>query len=171
MELSPEVIQGILYLIIIVAIVVFLVKKAVKIAILLCVALLIFNIGFRFTGEDVDKTFNLGEYVETETANKITSFFDDFESKREEYGIVDTDKVYNKMTDTIEKGYYIVVDGLGKIDINKFAKTLAENIYDAGLKDIDFEELVTQIEQELNVSTEEATEIAKQVEAEYQSQK
>lgn len=171
MTVSPELIQGVIYIIIIVSIVIFLIKKAVSVAILLCAVLLLFNIGFRFDGTDMNNTFNFGEYVDSDTANMITNFFDDFDKKRDEYGIVDADKVYDKMTDSIEKGYYIIVEGLGKVDINKFAKTLAENIYEAGIKDIDFNELVGQIQEQLQVSPEEAIEIAKRVQAEYEAKR
>lgn len=167
MNISPELIQTIIYVIIIVGIVVFLVKKAISIAICLAAILLIFNIGFKFDGADMMEKLQINEYVEEDTAQKISDFFDDFESKRQEYGIVDADKVYDKMTDTIEKGYYIVVEGLGKVDIDKFAKTLATNIYDAGLKNIDFNELVTEIMEQLNVSKEEAEDIAQKVQEEY----
>ena len=37
----------------------------------------------------------------------------------------------------------------------EFAKTLAENIYEAGLKNIDFNELVTEIQDQLNINQEE----------------
>ena len=167
MNISPELIQTIIYVIIIIGIVVFLVKKAISIAICLAAILLIFNIGFKFDGADMMEKLQINEYVEEDTAQKISDFFDDFESKRQEYGIVDADKVYDKMTDTIEKGYYIVVEGLGKVDIDKFAKTLATNIYDAGLKNIDFNELVTEIMEQLNVSKEEAEDIAQKVQEEY----
>ena len=109
----------------------------------------------------------INDYFEQDTAQRISDFFDDFEAKREEFGIVDADAVYDKMTDTIEQGYYIVVEGLGKVDIDKFAKTLAENIYDAGLKNIDFNELVNEIKEQLSVSEEEATKIAQKVQEEY----
>ena len=167
MNISPELIQTIIYVIIIIGIVVFLVKKAISIAICLAAILLIFNIGFKFDGADMMEKLQINDYVEEDTAQKISDFFDDFESKRQEYGIVDADKVYDKMTDTIEKGYYIVVEGLGKVDIDKFAKTLATNIYDAGLKNIDFNELVTEIMEQLNVSKEEAEDIAQKVQEEY----
>ena len=165
MEITPELIQTVIYVVIIVSIVVFLVKKAVKLAVCLAAVLLIFNIGYQFDGSDMKEKLQINDYVDSETATKISDFFDDFDSKREEYGIVDTDKVYDKMTETIEKGYYIV--GLGKIDIDKFAKTLAQNIYDAGLKDIDFDELIKEIQEQLNVSKEEAEKIANKVQEEY----
>ena len=169
MEITPELIQAVLYIVIIISIVVFLVKKAVKLALCLAAVLLIFNIGYQFDGSDMKEKLQINDYVDSETATKISDFFDDFDSKREEYGIVDTDKVYDKMTETIEKGYYIVVDGLGKIDIDKFAKTLAQNIYDAGLKDIDFDELIKEIQKQLNVSKEEAEKIAIKVQEEYKN--
>jgi hypothetical protein len=168
-NISPELIQTILYVVIIVSIVIFLVKKAVKIAVCLAAVLLIFNIGFKFTGTDMVEKLQINEYVDQETAQNISDFFDDFENKREEFGIVDADKVYDKMTETIEKGYYIVVEGLGKVDIDKFAKTLAANIYDAGLKDIDFNELVSQIQEQLGVSIEDAKKIAEKVQTEYKN--
>ena len=73
-----------------------------------------------------------------------------------QYADYSYDKVYDKMTESIEKGYYIVVEGLGKVDVDKFAKTLASNIYEAGLKNIDFNELVAEIQEQLKVSEEEA---------------
>jgi len=167
MNISPELIQTILYVIIIVSIVIFLIKKAITIAVCLAAILLIFNIGFKYDGTDVMNNLQINEYVDQDTAQKISDFFDDFEKKREEYGIVDADKVYDKMTESIEKGYYIVVEGLGKVDIDKFAKTLATNIYEAGLKDIDFNELVAEIQEQLKVSEEEAKDIAQKVQEEY----
>lgn len=169
MEISPELIKGVVYLVIIAAIVIFIVKKAISIAVCLGAALLIFNIGFRFDGADLKDKLQIGDYLEPEAATQLSDFFDDFAKKREEYGIVDADEVYDKMTEGIEKGYYIIVEGLGKVDINKFAKTLADNIYEAGLKDIDFEELVKEIQEQLKVSEEEAEEIAHKVQEEYNS--
>ena len=167
MNISPELIQTIIYVVIIIAIVVFLVKKAISIAVCLGAILLIFNIGFKYDGADMINKLQINEYFDKETTQQISDFFNDFESKREEFGIVDADKVYDKMTETIEKGYYIVVEGLGKVDIDKFAKTLASNIYEAGLKNIDFDELVTEIMEQLNITKEEATEIAQKVQEEY----
>lgn len=169
MDISPELIQTIIYAVIIISIVIFLVKKAVKIAVCLAAVLLIFNIGFKFDGTDMIEKLQINEYVDQDTAQNISDFFNDFDKKREEYGIVDANKVYDQMTETIEKGYYIVVEGLGKIDINKFAKTLATNIYEAGLKDIDFNELVKQIQEQLGVSIEEAKQIAEKVQTEYKN--
>lgn len=167
MDISPELIKTIIYVIVIISIVVFLIKKAISIAVCLAAVLLIFNIGFKFDGADMVNKLQINDYFEQDTAQRISDFFDDFEAKREEFGIVDADAVYDKMTDTIEQGYYIVVEGLGKVDIDKFAKTLAENIYDAGLKNIDFNELVNEIKEQLNVSEEEATKIAQKVQEEY----
>lgn len=169
MDISPELIKTIIYVIVIISIVVFLIKKAISIAVCLAAILLIFNIGFKYDGSDMVNKLQINDYFEQETAQRISDFFDDFESKREEFGVVDEDAVYDKMTETIEKGYYIVVEGLGKIDVDKFAKTLAENIYDAGLKNIDFDELVTEIMEQLNISKEEATKIAEKVQEEYDS--
>lgn len=169
MDISPELIKTIIYVIVIISIVVFLIKKAISIAVCLAAVLLIFNIGFKYDGSDMVNKLQINDYFEQETAQRISDFFDDFESKREEFGVVDEDAVYDKMTETIEKGYYIVVEGLGKIDVDKFAKTLAENIYDAGLKNIDFDELVTEIMEQLNISKEEATKIAEKVQEEYNS--
>lgn len=168
MTITPELIQYVIYIIIIIAIVVFIVKKAVAIAITLGVILLIFNIGFRYDGSDMMNKLGLEKYLKPETATTVSTFFDDFSKKREEYGIVDADKVYEGMTNAIETGYYIVVEGLGKIDVNKFAKTLANNIYEAGLKDVDFNQLVKEIQKQLDVSPEQATQIAQEVQKEYQ---
>lgn len=169
MDISPELIQYIIYIIIIISIIVFIVKKAVSVALTLFAILLIFNIGFRFTGSDMVDKLKINDYFEPEAATSITEFFDDFAQKREQYGIIDSDKVYDGITDAIEKGYYIVVDGLGKVDVDKFAKTLASNIYEAGLKNIDFDELVKEIQEQLNVTPEQAVEIAQEVQSQYQT--
>ena len=169
MNISPELIKGIIYIVIIIAIVIFLVKKAIGIAVCLGVMLLLFNIGYRFDGAEMQNHFQIDQYFDQETSQQIISFFDDFEQKREEFGIVDEDAVYDSMTDAIETGYYMVIDGLGKVDINKFAETLADNIYEAGLKDIDFNELVTLIMNELGISKEDAEKIALEVQENLQN--
>jgi len=168
MTITPDLIQYIIYIIIIVSIIIFIVKKAVAVAITLGIILLLFNIGFRFNGTDVMDKLGLDKYLKPQASTTISSFFDDFAQKRDQYGIVDADKVYNEMTNAIDTGYYIIVDGLGKVDVNKFAKTLAKNIYDAGLKNIDFNQLVAEIQKQLKVTPAEATTIAQQVQADYQ---
>lgn len=150
MDINPELIKSIIYIIIIIAIVLFLVKKAVKLAVAVFAIFLLFNVGFIMTGQDINETFKLDEVLDKEASTAIQSFFDDFDKKREEFGIVDAKKVEEKMKEGIEKGTQIIIKGIGSVDIDAFAKNLSEKIYQVGAENINMDELSEEIKKQLD---------------------
>lgn len=150
MEFNPELIKTVIYIAILVGLFVFIIKKAIKVALSLVLILAVFHIGFVMDGKDVIDTFKLNEIMDQENASKITAFFDDFDKKRKEFGIVETEKVEEKMKESISKGTAIFVQGLGQIDINAFAKNLSEKIYEVGAENINIDELSQEIQKQLD---------------------
>lgn len=155
MDINPELIKSIIYIIIIIAIVLFLIKKAIKVAVSIFVIFLLFNVGFIMTGQDINETFKLDEVLDKDASTTIQSFFDDFDKKREEFGIVDAKKVEEKMKEGIEKGTEIIIKGLGSVDIDAFAKNLSEKIYEIGAENINMDELSNEIKKQLDGISEE----------------
>ena len=154
--MSPELIQGIISFIIVVMIVVFLVKKAIALALSIAAILVLFNVAFLWNGDILNEKLGLENYLEPATATTVTDFFNDFAEKRDEFGVlVDSQAVYDKMTETLEDGATILIKGLGQVDIGKFADTMAEKIYEVGSENIDWDELKNEIKTQLDGITEE----------------
>lgn len=148
--MSPELIKQILSVIICIAIVVFIAKKAIRAAIVIGVALFLFQVAFVWNGDTINEKLKLKEHLNPEAAAKVEDFFKDFAQKRDEYGvIVDSEEVYNSMVDGVKAGTEIIVDGLGKINIKKFSDVLAEEIYNAGSENIDWDALKEEISKQL----------------------
>lgn len=167
MNITPELIKAILAIVIVIAIVIFIVKRCIRLAICLGIIFLLFNIIFRYDGNDIRQKFKIDEYMKPETASKVTDFFNDFSNKRDQYAVIDEDKVYDEMKNGASTGEKIVIKGMENFDIDKFAHNLADKIYDAGIKEIDFNQLVSDIQKNLNVSQDDAVKIANEVMKDY----
>lgn len=140
----------ILVVIAIICVLVFLVKKAVGLAIGIIAILLIFQIGFRLTGQDVQG--NADKYLEPDAANAITSFFDDFAKRRDENGVVDTDKVYDSLIDATGKVVDVAKTVITPENIGKMADGIGNALRNAGVKDISVEELATIVGEKLELA-------------------
>lgn len=142
-------IQVLVTIALVILIVVFLFKKAIKLAIAIGAILILFNVGFMMNGAEVRNFFNLDNFLSQEQANAVEDAFDDFDSKREEYGVIDPDKVYDGMTDAIATGTSILIEGIGRVDIVAFSETVAEKLINAGAENVDREELENSIRNQL----------------------
>ena len=134
----------------VILIVVFLFKKFVALAIAVGAILILFNVGFIMNGAEIRDFFQLDDYLEQEQADAVENAFNDFDSKREEYGVIDPDKVYDGMTDAIANGTAILIEGIGRIDIVKFATAVSDKILAAGAENVDLEELESTIKEQLS---------------------
>lgn len=149
--MSAELIQGIISIIIIIAIVIFLVKKAFALVLCIAAILVLFNVAFIWNGDAINEKLGLSEYLKPEAVTTVTNFFDDFATKRDEFGVlVDAPAVYDKMTEVIDDGAQIIINGIGQIDIGKFADTMAEKIYNMGLDKIDWDAIKNEIQKQLD---------------------
>lgn len=137
----------VLSIIAIICIIVFLVKKAVGLAIGIIAILLIFQIGFRFTGQDIKD--NADKYLEPDAANAVTAFFDDFAKRREENGVVDTEGVYDSLIDATGKVINVAKDVITPENIGKMADGIGNALRSAGVQDISMEELANIIGEKL----------------------
>jgi hypothetical protein len=129
--------------------VVFIFKKAVKLAVAVGCILLLFNVGFMMNGTELRSFFNLDDYVSTEDAEYVENAFNDFDKKREEYGVIDPDQVYDGMLDAVAKGTSILIEGIGRVDIVKFASTVSDRLLNAGVTEVNREELEETIRNQL----------------------
>ncbi len=148
--MTLENIQVIVTIALVILIVTFLFKKAIKLAIAVGAILILFNVGFMMNGAEVRSFFNLDNFLDQEQADAVENAFNDFDSKREEYGVIDPDKVYDGMTDAIAKGTSILIEGIGRVDIVAFSETVAEKLVAAGAENVDREELEASIRKQLN---------------------
>ena len=97
----------------------------------------------------------MDDWLSKEQADTVEGFFNDFASKREEYGIVDAEAIYDDMLTGIKKGTVIVINGLGAIDIPAFADTVAQKIIEMGTGNVDWGQLNDQLKEQLTGITEE----------------
>ena len=136
-------------ILIIIAIIWALIKQAVKVALAIIAIVLIFKVGFIFTGDDLNERFQLNRFLKDGKDEVVVEFFNDFRKRGNGKAIIDQEEVYNAMLEGIEKGVDFTIDQLKNIDIDAFAENLAENIYEAGAEAIDSEELEENIEKSL----------------------
>lgn len=134
----------------VILIVVFLFKKCIALALAVGAILILFNVGFIMNGEEIREFFQLDNYLEQEQADAVENAFNDFDSKREEYGVIDPELVYDGMTDAIAKGTVIIIDGIGKIDIVKFASAVSDKLLEAGTENVDMDALEATIKEQLS---------------------
>ena len=147
--MTLENIQVLVTIALVILIAVFIFKKAVKLAIAVGAILILFNVGFMMNGAEVRSFFNLDNFLDQEHADAVENAFNDFDSKREEYGVIDPDKVYDGMTDAIAKGTSILIEGIGRVDIVAFSETVAEKLVAAGAENVDREALEESIRNQL----------------------
>ena len=133
----------------VILIVVFIFKKCVKLAIAVGCILLLFNIGFMMNGTEVRDFFGLDDFLSREDAEQVENALNDFDNKREEYGVIDPDQVYDGMVDAIAKGTSILIEGIGRVDIVKFASTVSDKLLNAGVSEVNREELEESIRNQL----------------------
>lgn len=134
----------------VITIVVFLCKKMVALALAVGAILILFNVGFIMNGAEIREFFQLDNYLEQEQADAVENAFNDFDNKREEYGVIDPEQVLDGMEDAIAKGTAILIDGIGHIDIVKFSQAVSDKLLAAGTENVDMEELEASIKEQLS---------------------
>lgn len=151
----------IVVVLVIIILIVCLIKKAVKLAIGVVLIFFIFQIGFMLNGDEINEKFGLNKYLNPEAAATVTDFFNDFASRRDEMGIVDTDKVYEGMVNTANEAYETTVkffkENLTKENLKKFSDALASELHEAGFDDITLEDLVGAIADKLKTTPDDPT--------------
>lgn len=153
--MTLENIEVLVTITLVILIVVFIFKKAIKLAVAVGCILLLFNIGFMMNGTEVRNFFGLDDFLTTEDAEYVENALNDFDNKREEYGVIDPDQVYDGMVDAIAKGTSILIEGVGRVDIVKFASTVSNKLLNAGVTEINRTELEESIRNQLQGITDE----------------
>ena len=170
-DMSAEFWQLLITIVLVITIVVFLFKRVVKVAIAIGAILLLFNVGFIMSGTDVRNTFDLDNLIGIEKSEDVEKYLNDFDRKREEYGVVDPEKVYDGMVGAVEQGTVIVIDGIGKIDIIAFSEFVANKIVnsESDPSSVDRDALRSEIKDQLNgISEEDLDRIMDEIEARMQ---
>ena len=93
-------------------------------AIIVGIALVLFNIVFVLNGTEIREKFKLDELLPEDKVTIIEVLFNDFAKRRDEIAVVDTKKIYNEMVEAASEGAVIVVDGAKKIYTDVFAKNI-----------------------------------------------
>lgn len=125
----------------VIVIIVFLFKKMVALALACGAILILFNVGFVMNGAEIREFFKLDDYLDQEQASMVENAFNDFDQKRDEYGVIDAEEVSDDLKDAMAKGTVIVIGGLKKVDIVKFSKALSDQLLSTGAENIDMEAL------------------------------
>ena len=147
--MSAETWQLIITIVLVVVIIAFIFKKLIKVAIAIGAILLLFNVGFIMSGTEVRNFFNLDSFLSADQANKAEYYLNDFDQKREEYGVIDPEKVYDGMVGVVTQGTVIVIEGIGKIDIIAFSESVAKRIVESGNENVNTEALRSEIKDQL----------------------
>jgi spermidine/putrescine-binding protein len=134
----------------VITIVVFLSKKMIALALAIGAILILFNVGFVMNGAEIRNFFNLDDYLDQEQADAVENAFNDFDDKREEYGVIDPEQVLDGMENAIANGTAIIIDGIGHIDIVKFSQAVTDKLLAAGAKDVDKDALRESIKKQLS---------------------
>ena len=148
--MSAEFWQIIITIVLVVTIVVFLFKRLLKVAIAVGAILLLFNVGFVMNGTEVRDFLGLDNFLDKKQAENVEYYLNDFDEKRDEYGVVDPEDVYDGMVGVATQGTVIIVDGIGKIDVIKFSQSVAQKIVNSGSDNIDTDALREEINQQLS---------------------
>lgn len=145
-------------IVLVIVIVVFLFKKMLALALACGAILILFNVGFIMNGAEIREFLQLDNYLDKEQADLVENAFNDFDGKREEYGVIDPDLVLDDMENAIATGSAILIEGIGHIDIVKFASTVSDKLLQAGVENVDREELKAAIKEQLEGITDEDAE-------------
>lgn len=149
--------SDIVIVLVVVILIVCLIKKAVKLAIGVILIFFIFQVGFMLNGDQINEKFGLNKYLNPEVSNTVTNFLNDFASRRDEMGVVDTEKIYNTMVDVKDEAVDATVkffkENLTKENLQKFSDGLAEKLHEAGLDDISLDDLIKVIADKLGTTT------------------
>lgn len=135
MEITNESLTMLIFIVICVCLFGTIVKYGIKIAISLVAILVIFKIGFIMTGTDLNETFQIDRIFKEETADQIIGFFDEFREKGDAYAVMDINEVYDMMVESIDAGVNITMDVVKDLDLDSFAKSLADKIKESNLQD------------------------------------
>lgn len=124
-------------------------KKLLKMAIIVGVVLVLFNIVFVLNGSEIREKFKLDQILSEEKAGIIEVLFNDFAKRRDELAVVNTKKIYDEMVDAASEGAVIVVDGAKKIYTDVFAKNINKIIkeYKESGKEVNMETLKQSIKE------------------------
>lgn len=133
----------------VIVIVVFLFKKMIALALACGAILILFNVGFVMNGAEIREFFKLDDYLDQEQASMVENAFNDFDQKRDEYGVIDAEEVSDDLKDAIAKGTVIVIGGLKKVDIVKFSKAISDQLLATGSENVDMEALEEAIRKNL----------------------
>lgn len=139
---------------IIIFVICFLIKKVVGLALGVLAIFVLFQVGFMVTGTDVQDKTNLENYVEPTVMEKVVSFFNDFEARRNENALVDADAVYDDMLSTADKAVEGLKSVLTEENFNKLSDSISSALIDAGVKDISLDELTKILAEKLETSLE-----------------
>jgi hypothetical protein len=149
----------------VVFIVIFLFKKMVALALACGAILILFNVGFVMNGTEIREWLQLDNYMNQEHAEAVEGALNDFDSKRDEYGVIDTDKVGESIENAMINGTVILIEGLGHIDIVQFASTVSDKLLAAGMENVDRTELENAIREALSgIKETDVTKIADMIE-------
>lgn len=86
----------------ILAVVGFIVKEFTKLALISVVIIILFGAGFVWGPEDLNEKLGLHEILTEESSQQVDTFVTEFDSKREENKVVDTQHIADKATETGE---------------------------------------------------------------------
>lgn len=131
---TQENIMLLLKVIIMLVVLCLIIKYFFKIALTIIAILIIFQIGFMLTGDNLNERFLLSKYLDEGTNTKTISFFNNFRQRGNEIAVINQEKVYDSMLDGVEKGTEVAIEQVKKIDIGTFAKGLAKRIYTDGIE-------------------------------------
>lgn len=130
-----EWIIGIILVLVIVAITFYFIKNVFALILVGLFSFLLFNAFFVWNGEDVLKNLYLDKILSEENAQTVESWFNNFDNKREEHSVIDTEAISENTKELVKEGANKVKDKYNEVDKKKIIDDLKELIKDLSKED------------------------------------
>lgn len=130
-----EWIIGIIIVLIIVSIAFYFIKNVFALVLVGLFSFLLFNVFFVWNGEDVVKNLYLDKILSEENAETIEGWFNNFDNKREEHSVIDTEAISENTKNLVKEGANKVKDKYNEVDKQKIINDLKELIKDLSKED------------------------------------
>lgn len=127
------------------------VARVIMVAILGVVVYVLFHVAFIWDFEEMDNVLHFDKWLAPETVETISSGYQDFNTKRDEYAVVDQQLMKENIDQSIEKAWKSAGDTYTNIDQEALRKQviLEYEKYGKEAVDLALQELEEQLEKEL----------------------
>jgi hypothetical protein len=106
----------------------FLLKSFARIILVLGIAYLLFHLGFIWGADDLNEKLHLNQLLKPDVSEKIQKSYQDFSQRREQNGVVETEKIKTVIEKTIHSALTRASNDIQKVDKEKLIQDLQSKL-------------------------------------------